>query len=473
MLMERKDLILQLNELKGKIGQKIEPSIITQIAEIYGKWLKNTTNRVIIGRDGRPNGVLIERAIIEGLNLSDCEIINLGVCPTPILFYIKNKLKIKGAIFISDSNKPLNWNKIKLYFNDNFSYQFELKDLGEKLNQVNLDSPDQNQNTQIFEKFNPISTYFDDLFEFFEFERIFVQNKLRVIVDPGAGAGKLITPKVLEKLGCEVLVINDELDKYNNSPRELYPTKSNLKDLILALWKGNYDVGFAHDFDANKLTVISDNFECYSEEIISALIMDHYIRKDVFNDKTYIFLLNLASSLRFEVLADQNNIQVFRNYNENQFSKEKIEELFFNNDKYVIFGFKGLNGGPIFPHFNRVKDGIYIAAKLVEILVDSGEKLSQLMLKIPKFYSYQKKVRLPQKNLDDVIRRLNKELTKEGEFVIQVDNNLRFGYNKDWFVLITPSNNSIKVFSEARRDSLARLYCETTTELLRLIVSKI
>jgi len=99
--------------------------------------------------------------------------------------------------------------------------------------------------------------------------------------------------------------------------------------------------------------------------------------------------------------------------------------------------------------------------------------LSTLISKLPKFYSYQKKITLPKQKLDPIIRKLHEELTKEGENVKKLSNNLRFGHEKDWFVLICPSKNYIKVYSEAKRDSLARLYCETTTELLKLIISKL
>ncbi len=470
--MENKDLIFKLNDLKGKIGKTVNPSIIKQIAEVYGKWVDNKDKRVIIGRDARPNGELIEKFIIQGLHNAECKIIDLDICPTPVFFYIKNKLDVKGGIMVSDSNNPLNWNKIKLYIDEDHSYHFELEDISKNFNIVDFKINNQIQDNQFLEKINPISTYIADLFDIFDFKKIQSQNNLRVIVDPGAGAGKFITPKVLENFGCEVLVINDELDRFNNSPRQLYPIKINLKDLILALWKGNYDIGFAHDFDANKLAVIGDNFQCYSEEIISALIIDYYLRQNII-DKKFIFFLNLASSLRFEVLAEQYDIQVLKTYVDKQFFEDKIEELSSNNKKYMVFGSKGLNGGPTFPNFNRVKDGIFIAAKLIELLVDSGDKLSQLILRLPKFYSYRDKVALPQKNLDKIIRKLNEELTKEGEDVIQIDNNLRFGHEKDWFVLISHSNKSIKVFSEAKRDSLARLYCETTTELLKLVISKL
>ena len=473
MLMENKDLIIKLNDLKKKLRKSLNPPLIKQIGEVYGKWVDNKDKRIIIGRDLRPNGEFIKDILIQGLYNVGCKIIDLDICPTPVFFYIKNKLDVKGSIIISDSNKPLNWNKIKLYLGEDHSYHFELEDINKTFNNIDLKTHNLIQDNQFLEKINPISTYIADLFDIFDFERIQSQNNLRVIVDPGAGVGKFITPKVLENLGCEVLVINDELDKYDNYPRELYPIKANLKDLILALWKGNYDVGFAHDFDANKLAVIGDNFQCYSEEIISALIVYHYIKQKIYSDKTFVFLLNLASSLRFEVLAEQYNIQVLKTYAQNQFSKERFTELVSKGKKYFIFGSKGLKGGPIFPYFNRVKDGIFITAKLIKLLVESGEKLSQLISKLPKFYSFQEKVTFSQKKLDNIIRKLNEELTKEGETVTQIDNNLRFGHEKDWFVLISPSNNSIKVFSEAKRESLARLYCETTTELLKLVISKL
>jgi len=470
--MEKKDLILKLNEIEGKIGIKINPSIIKDVAAIYGLWLRDQSNKVIIGRDTRPSGELIENAIIEGLHSVGCKVNNLGICPTPIVFYLKNKFNIKGGILISDSNKPINWNKIKFYIDEDFSYSLELREEYRNQNKDYSKHYDYIQKNQILQDINPISTYINDLLDNFNIEKIRSQNKLRVIVDPGAGAGKITTPTILEGLGCEVLVINKELDKNNEYPRKLNPIKENLKNLILVLWKGNYDLGFAHDSDANKLAVIGDDFECYSEDIISALIIDDYLKHKDNSDKKFIFFMNLASSLRFEILAERYNIQVLKSYAEDPYLKETMDELIHKED-YFVFGSEGLCGGPVFPYFNKVKDGFFISAKLIEILINSGEKLSTLISKLPKFYSYQKKITLPKQKLDPIIRKLNEELTKEGENVNKMGNNLRFGHEKDWFVLICPSKNYIKVYSEAKRDSLARLYCETTTELLKLIISKL
>ncbi|MFX1452853.1 MAG: hypothetical protein ACFFCM_18595 [Promethearchaeota archaeon] len=470
--MEKKDLILKLHEIKGNIGIKINPSIIKDIGAIYGLWLRDQGNKAIIGRDTRPSGELIENALIEGLHSVGCKVNNLGICPTPVIFYLKNKFNIKGGILISDSNKPINWNKIKLYIDEDFTYPFEVKEDYRIRNKNYSNHYDYIQKKQILEDINPISTYISDLLEIFNVDKIRSQNKLRIIVDPGAGAGKIITPNILERLGCEVLVINRELDKNNEFPRELKPTKENLKDSILALWKGNLDVGFAHDCDANKVTVIGDDFECYSEQVISTLIIDNYLKHKDNEDKKFIFILNLASSLRFENLAERYNIQMLNSYGEDSYLKERMDK-FLNNDEYFVFGSEGLCGGPLFPNFNKVRDGFFIIAKLIEILADSGNKISNLISKLPKFYSYQEKIPILKQKLEIIINMLNAELSKEGEIVYKVGNNLRFGQDKDWFVLIFPSKNSIKVYSEARRDSLARLYCETTTELLKLIISKL
>jgi phosphomannomutase len=162
---------------------------------------------------------------------------------------------------------------------------------------------------------------------------------------------------------------------------------------------------------------------------------------------------------------------VLKSYNQDQFIKQRLDEL-LNEKEYVVFGSEGLCGGPVFPNFNNVRDGFFISAKLIEILVNSGKKLSTLISKLPKFYSYQEKIPILKQKLESFIKGLYKELSKEGETVNKVGNNLRFGHKKDWFVLIYPSNYYIKVYSEAKRDSLARLYCETATELIKMVISK-
>jgi phosphomannomutase/phosphoglucomutase len=181
----------------------------------------------------------------------------------------------------------------------------------------------------------------------------------------------------------------------------------------------------------------------------------------------------------FDVIAEKYNAEVRRTQIGEVFLVEKMVDLMNIKNKGLencfIFGGEGSCGGVMFPNFNKTRDGLFAAAKIVEILVNSGEKISKLVSKLPKYYSYRKKISLNPKDMELIIDRVKQELIAEGEEVVHIGHDLRFGKDKEWFILIHPSNTEpiIRIISEAKVDSLARIYCETTTELIKLVISKI
>ncbi|GAG77879.1 unnamed protein product, partial [marine sediment metagenome] len=188
--------------------------------------------------------------------------------------------------------------------------------------------------------------------------------------------------------------------------------------------------------------------------------------------KEFIFVTNLASSLMFEVIAEKFNAQVIRTQIGEVFLVEKMHKLLHDQPKSSIFGGEGSCGGVMFPDFNNTRDGLFAAAKIIEIMVETGEILSKLVARLPKFFSHRRRIKINSKDVRVIISRVKQELISEGEEVNQYGNDLRFGKGKDWFVLIHPSNTEpvIRVISEAKRDSLARVYCEATAELVTLVI---
>ncbi len=477
--MEKNNLIFTFSGIRGITGKDLNFKTSKKIAIAFSEWFSGNNKKIIIGRDTRPSGEILEKGVVEGLISTGFSVVNVGVCPTPIIIHAKNKLNIPAGIVITGSHNPQEWNGLKLLSSKTYLHNEDLYQIARRLKDIDLKTYNFTKRNfkKNISKFNPIPDYTQALFKDLNIGRINKKNNLRVVVDTGAGAGKHATPQILEGMGCEVKLINNDLTKNKQFPREIEPIQNNLKDLIMEVWQGKYDVGFAHDCDADRLAIIGDTGICYPEDIGLALITEYQLKNYWNQTEDVIFITNLASSLMFDIIAEKYGAQVIRTPIGEIFLVEKmyklIEERIKTSKNCLIFGGEGSCGGIMFPSFNNTRDGIFAAAKIVEILVDSGEKISKLVSKLPKFFSYRKSIKLAPKDVKLIIDRTKKELVDEGEIVSQINYDLRFGKEKEWFVLIHPSNTEaiVRVISEAKSDSLARIYCETTAELIKLVIS--
>jgi len=475
--MELNNLIFTFSGIRGISGKYLNYKTSKKIAIAFGEWLNGDNKKIIIGRDTRPSGEALEKGIVEGLISTGFNIVNVGVCPTPIIIHAKNKLRIPAGIVITGSHNPQEWNGLKLLSSKTYLHNEDLKQISHILKDLDLKTYNFTKRNlkKNVSKFNPIPDYIQALFNDLNTESIRKNNNLRVVVDTGAGAGKYATPQMLKGMGCEVKLINNDLTKKKQFPRKIEPIQKNLKALIMEVWQSKYDVGFAHDCDADRLAIISESGICYPENIGLALITEYHLKKYEKQIEDVIFITNLASSLMFDVIAEKYGAGVIRTPIGEIFLVEKMYNLIEENisKKIFIFGGEGSCGGIMFPSFNNTRDGIFAAAKIVELLVDSGEKISKLVSKLPKFFSYREKIKIVTKDVKQIIERIKQELVDEGELINQIGYDLRFGKGKEWFVLIHPSNTEpiIRVISEAKSDSLARIYCETTTELIKLVIS--
>lgn len=475
---EIKDLIIQESGIRGVVGDSLNPLIAKMIAVAYGLWLKGDDKRVLLGRDTRPSGDEIKKAVIDGLLATNCKIINLGICPTPILIYHKKRLNIPGGIIISGSHNPPDWNALNLLSERTFLSNEELEEIKQLLIRIDLNKYDQKKRdkAESIEYFNPYVEYEKELLSYFDLEKIIENNNLRVVIDPVAGASKYITPQILRALGCKVKVINNFLDEDNNFPRGIDPIEANLEDLIMKVWRKKYDFGLAYDCDAQRLAIVGDDYKVYAEDTSLALITEYILNYYHQQKKKAILVTNLASSLMFDEIAKRYDTKVLRTQiGERNLIIAMNDLIRRKKKKAFIFGGEGSCGGVIFPHFNHTRDGIFAAAKIVEILVTTNKKISELVKNLPRYRKHTVNITVKNENFPKLIEAVKKELTEEGENVSQIGLDLRFGNETDWFVLIHPSNTEhvIRIICEAKRDSLARIRCETTAELIRMIISEL
>ncbi|TFG25406.1 MAG: hypothetical protein EU532_11675 [Promethearchaeota archaeon] len=469
------DLIFTFSGIRGISGKELNKELVEKIAFSLGELFKDDDRRVIVGRDTRISGLHLEEAVISGLSLANFEIYNAAVCPTPVLMFIKNKLDIKAGIMITGSHNPPEWNGLKLIKEENYLNSSELDIIRKRVNSVDLKSYKNKKIENKIEIINPIPEYLQSLYEHLNFKKLKKKNNLKVVIDTGAGAGKLVTPRLLRELGCQVKSINEDLFVNNVFPRGIEPIAENLHDLIMEVWQGKYDIGFAHDCDADRLAIIGENGECYPEDIGLALIMDFMLQNINTKVKEVFFVTNLASSLIFDLIAEKYGAKVIRTPIGEYYLLNQMRDLRENaSDSTLIFGGEGSCGGVMYPPFNSTRDGIFAVAKIVEILVLTGEKISALVSELPKFYSHREIIKIDNNLISPLIERMKTELENEGEKVTQINQDLKFGIEKEYFVLIHPSNTElvIRIISEAKTQALARIYCQTARELLSLVISK-
>ena len=470
------DLIFTFSGIRGIFGKELNKELVEKIAFAFGETFKEEDRRAIVGRDTRVSGSYLEEAVVSGLSLANFEIYNANICPTPVLMFIKNKLNIKAGIMITGSHNPPEWNGLKLIKEDNYLNSSEIESIKKRVNTLDLKSYKNKKIGNKIETINPIPDYLQNLYEHLNIKKLKKKNDLMVVIDTGAGAGKLITPRMLRELGCQVKSINEDLFVNNVFPRGIEPVIGNLHDLIMEVWQGKYDIGFAHDCDADRLAIIGENGECYPEDIGLAIIMEFILQNINNKIKEVFFVTNLASSLIFDLIAEKYGAKVLRTPIGEYYLLNQMRLLRETaSDSTLIFGGEGSCGGVMYPPFNSTRDGIFAVAKIVEILALTGEKISALVSKLPRFYSHREIVKIEEKLISPVIERMKVELENEGEEVIQINQDLKFGIEKEYFVLIHPSNTElvIRIISEAKTQALARIYCQTAKELLNLVISAI
>ena len=477
--MTSKNLIFTASGIRGVAERVLTDDIVQKITISYGLWLGNENIPVVIGRDTRISGKRIEQSITKALIATGCKVINFGICPTPIIIYEKNKQGIPGGIIISGSHNPPEWNGLKLLSNKTFLSLQDLNEISNLLTSINLKKFDLERKFSIKRVIyqDPIPKYIQALFHHLKRENIVKRNKLKVVIDTGGGAGNKATPQILEGLGCKIKLINNTLDAHNNFPRDQEPIAKNLGDLITTIKNGDYDVGFAHDCDADRLAIVGNDGTCYSEDIGLALITNYYLKIHENSNTKITFVTNLASSLLFEVIAKEHDAQVIRTPIGERYLAEKMEALIKKDTKItansLIFGGEGSCGGVMFPDFNNARDGIFAAAKIIEILTETNESISELTSKLPKFFSFREKIEIKDKNINIIINNLKEELISNEEEVLQIGLDLRISKNYEWFVLIHPSNTEpiIRVISEAKHENFARTKCKSITESINNIIS--
>ena len=453
------DLIISVSGVRGKVGSALDPSLLTRFAAAFGTLVKGQT--VVVGRDTRTSGAMAHHAILAGLVATGCKVIDVGICPTPTVLLMSKALNADGSLVITASHNPIDWNGIEFASESGrLLSEAERTRLMGIYESGNFELAAWNQQGTV----EIIDTAIDQhIAGILSCDWVVPDQTrscaLKVVIDCGNGAGSVISPCLLRALGCEVIELNCVPDGY--FPRPAEPTPDALDQLCEVVQSEGADLGFAHDGDADRLVLVSEEGLPLSSEYTFTLAAEFLLNK-----RKGDIVATVSTSRMLDDVANRHGVKLYRTPVGVGFVVEKMRET------GAIIGGEG-TGGVIYPELQYTTDGIASIAAVVQLLAESGAStISEVIASIPSYAICKEKLDVPSQQVADAVLQLAVE-TYSGETLDLADGVKRVW--EDRWVNIRKSGTEpvIRVFSEAQTPEAAQGLCDSTLDTLQSLIEQV
>lgn len=436
--MSYEGLIVSVSGMRGRVGEALTPEVIAKFAAGFGAWAKQRAGgkraRIVVGRDSRVSGPMFQPVVHAALQSVGCDVIDVGMAPTPTIQLAVEHHHAAGGLAITASHNPIEWNALKfigpsgLFLDGTEAAEMRAVVDGtirrakwDELGTIETDRDAVSRHIAQVLSLSLIDT-----------ERI-RKRRFHVALDCVCGAGGALMPQLLERLGCRVSAINLETD--GRFPRPPEPVAANLGELEALVRKSGADIGFAVDPDVDRLALVSNEGKAIGEDYTLALAA-----KVVLARRTGDIVTNLSTSRIVDDIAREQNRKVVRAPvgEVNVATRMRAEK--------APVGGEG-NGGVILSEVHLGRDAPIGAALILQLLVDEGKTLSEIVASYPRYSIVKDKLDRPSAPLDTVYASL-REAFPDADADTQ--DGLRLTWADRW-VHVRPSGTEpiVRVIAEA------------------------
>ncbi|MDB5048003.1 MAG: Phosphoglucosamine mutase [Fibrobacteres bacterium] len=436
--------------IRGIVGPAFSPSLIVNYVNAFIQL--TGAKKVVIGRDTRSTGPMIENLVASACSASGAEAIMLGVASTPTVEMEVLECKAGGGIIITASHNPIEWNALKFLTHEGiFLDEPQVKALFELVDNNRFDWKDWSQVRSVSQREGSDERHIAAVLKlpFIQPDRIRAK-KFRIGYDAVNGAGSLIVPKLLRALGCQVEAINVEPNGI--FPHGAEPTPENLAQLEELVSRKKCHAGFATDPDADRCAIVNDLGKAMGEEytlaLATMLVLEH---------KKGPVAVNLSTSRMVDDIAARHGLSVLRT---------KVGEINVTVGMKAngsVIGGEG-NGGVISPDLHYGRDGILAVAMTLQLMAEKGKPISAIAAEFPAYHIEKQKYGVAGKHLEVIIGRL---LAKFPDAKVDQQDGIRFEWNRSW-VHLRASNTEpvVRVIAEAPEREQAVKLCKAIEEEL-------
>jgi phosphomannomutase len=451
----------------GKAGENFTPLDIVTYTLAYGQWVlanKNTVKKVVVGRDARISGHMVNQLVTGALMGLGIDVVDLGLSTTPTVEMAVVNENAIGGIIITASHNPKQWNALKLlndkgeFISDNDGK--EVLALADKVKKMSFPEVD------TIGKYTQNDTYID-----WHIEQILKlplvdkkaisAKKFKIVVDAVNSSGGIAIPRLLKALGV-AQVIELYCEPTGHFPHNPEPLPENLHEISKLVDSQNADLGIVVDPDVDRLALVCEDGSMFGEEYTLVAVADYVLKNNKGNTVS-----NLSSTRALRDVTDKNG----GIYSASAVGEVNVVEKMKATS--AVIGGEG-NGGIIYPDLHYGRDAMVGIALFLTHLAKFGKSCSMLRSTYPNYYISKNKLELgPGVDVDHILELLKKKYAKQP--INDIDG-VKIEFDKEW-VHLRKSNTEpiIRVYAESSSqstsDHLAKKIMMDVSEMLKELAS--
>ncbi|PUE63489.1 phosphoglucosamine mutase [Arcobacter caeni] len=357
--------------VRGKAGDFLDAITVLKLAKAAGIYFRkhSTTKKILVGKDTRRSGYMIENALVSGLTAVGYDVIQIGPMPTPAIAYLTESMRCDAGIMISASHNPYEDNGIKFFDN----HGDKLNTACEEAIEAIFNDDELMQNEQVTGRNIGASKRIDDVIGRYivsiksSFPRDLNLSGLRIVLDCANGAAYKVGPTILQELGADVIVVNNKPDGFNINEDCGAMHPEHIGKLIREY---RADIGLALDGDADRLVIIDEKGEVVDGDKLIGALCNYLNEEKLLRGNGCV--ATVMSNKALEDYLSKKGIELFRS----DVGDKHVLEIM--KKKGINFGGEQ-SGHIIFSDAAKTGDGLASALQVLALIIKSGKKASQVL----------------------------------------------------------------------------------------------
>jgi phosphomannomutase / phosphoglucomutase len=428
------------NGIRGLVNIELTPEMAIKVGCAIGTFFGR--KNLLLGYDARTSGPMLAKAVISGLTSTGCNVFFAGMAPTPSLQFAVKNHKMDGGVIITASHNPPEYNGIKVIWSDGIETSHEQET---EIENIYFD------NKIVFAKWDQLGKecdlpaindeYVQAIEKHVNVKKI-AGKHFHVVVDAANSVGGLTAPPLLRELGCKITTINANID--GTFPGRLpEPRPESLTDLSSTVKAIGADMGVAFDGDADRSIFTDENGTVYWGDKTFAVVIKQFLIK---NPGAKIVTPVSSSTLIKDTVQAYKGDLIWTKVGSVTVS-QKMKEV-----KAKLGGEE--NGGIFYGPHQAVRDGAMTTALLLDIMAETGQKLSKLVAEQPQYFIEKGKIECPDEKKEILLQKLHEQV--KGENINTLDG-VKIWFSDQSAILIRPSGTEkvFRLYAEAKNPEKA------------------